>query len=608
MNLLMRAMVGLRRWATPDVGFIAVLIGSLAGIEVLGRQSQSDLHDVGALMLLSLLTVLTATRHRRTPMAWVTALHGPLDWVIERTRGWTFQMGLDMRGEPAVKRGVPPIITRTALLLSIAVVIFAGIAKWLPLSVRTGLIAVSYLLYLAALMVLWAHLAIAILLAAFVPVAIIHDSFIARHRGLGRRSRRPELLAIGGYFGFLFVLGAQCPFWVAPTASLVFTVIYLIGVMPSRRFAVQLLWRPRGSIRVRSMSWGQWVTWEFVLIGLFMQALTLASCGSLVVGDELTTASTVMPITSLLGVTLAWLGPGVLGVLCFQMLMGRWRDPARPARPSAHVRMAAADVSQAEVRQAFAQRGWQVRFDSQPPQPLDVRVVIAAAALPDDAGRQQWPLVITPPDLDRPGLWVRLLRRAEIQHRRQFLTGLESLLKVAKSKARGGMGFWLSPHFWFISGLMRDTRPGEEGDFDLIDDPILTAAIGTPYHRAFPRAVRHHLYNVLRGTRVDLIFVEDGLSFKRLRRALRVLFEVYDVHGGRRAAEEVDFRGLPGTRVVIHDFQFDEPYQSRTYPEPKYEFLGRARILHIFKDRGGEEELLDAPMDWDRQPAPLGMV
>jgi hypothetical protein len=112
----------------------------------------------------------------------------------------------------------------------------------------------------------------------------------------------------------------------------------------------------------------------------------------------------------------------------------------------------------------------------------------------------------------------------------------------------------------------------------------------------------------MRATRVDLVFIEDGVSFKRLRRVLRVLFEVYDVHAGRRPAEEVDFRGLPGTRVVIHDFQFDEPYQSRTYPEPKYEFLGRARILHVFKDRGGQEEQLESPFDMDRSPAPMGVM
>lgn len=604
MNLLMRTMVGLRRLATPDVGFAAFVIGSVLGIEILGRHSVSDLHDLGAIMLLGLLLVLTTARHRRSPMSLVSSLHRPLDWLISVTKGWTFQMGLDMRGEPRVKRGVPPIIYRAALLLSIAVVILAGLARWLPLSVRVGMMTVSYVVYLGALFALWIVMAAAILLAAFVPIAVIHDAFIARHRGSGRRPRRPEALALALYFGALFAIGANSPFWVAPLASLVFTVSYLVGVLPGRRFAVQFLWRPRGSIRVRSMSWAQWVTWEFVLIGLTMQVLTLASCGSLIVGDELAAAT--MPVTSLLGLTLSWLAPGLLGLLCWQMIQGRWRDPARRAWPVVHVRDVTAGHYRKTLKRVFAHEGWKVRFDPTLPNGLDVNIVLADEALPGDAQKQQWPLVITPADLTRPGLYVRLKRRDEIQKRRRFFGALESLLKLAGQKTRSGVGYWVSPHYWFISGLMRDSRPGEEGDFDLGEDPILTAAIGMPYHRAFPRSVRHHLYQVLRGTRIDLIFVEDGLSFKRLRRALRVLFEVYDVHAGRRPAEEVDFRGLPGTRVVIHDYQFDEPYQSSTYPEPKYEFLGRARILHIFKDRGGEEEPIESPFDLDRQPAPMG--
>ena len=87
---------------------------------------------------------------------------------------------------------------------------------------------------------------------------------------------------------------------------------------------------------------------------------------------------------------------------------------------------------------------------------------------------------------------------------------------------------------------------------------------------------------------------------------LRVLFEVYDVHAGRRPAEEIDFRGLPGTRVLIYDFQFDEPFRSEVYPEPKYDYLGRARILHVFRDRGEQEESLETPYDFSRTPAQAG--
>jgi hypothetical protein len=40
------------------------------------------------------------------------------------------------------------------------------------------------------------------------------------------------------------------------------------------------------------------------------------------------------------------------------------------------------------------------------------------------------------------------------------------------------------------------------------------------------------------------------------------------------------------------------------YPEPEYEDFGRARILHIFKDRGEQEEPLETPFDLNRMPIP----
>ena len=141
----------------------------------------------------------------------------------------------------------------------------------------------------------------------------------------------------------------------------------------------------------------------------------------------------------------------------------------------------------------------------------------------------------------------------------------------------------MAPHYWFVPGLSRDTQ---EDELNLAEGTVLSGIIGPPYHCLFPRPIRNHIYQVLRGVQIDLIFVEDGVGYRRFLRVLRMMFEVFDMYGGKRRADEIHFHGVPGTRVMIHEFQLDEPFRSEVYPEPDYENLGRARILHVFRDRG----------------------
>jgi hypothetical protein len=103
-----------------------------------------------------------------------------------------------------------------------------------------------------------------------------------------------------------------------------------------------------------------------------------------------------------------------------------------------------------------------------------------------------------------------------------------------------------------------------------------------------------------------MIFVEDGVTFRNLERALRVLTELYDVHGGTRRAEEMHFRGVPKVRAMIHEYEPGNPFRSDVYPEPKFDDLSRVRVLHIFRDRGAGEELTDQPFDFSSTPAPAG--
>jgi hypothetical protein len=199
----------------------------------------------------------------------------------------------------------------------------------------------------------------------------------------------------------------------------------------------------------------------------------------------------------------------------------------------------------------------------------------------------------------------RLERRDEIQKRRLLLKGFQKLMKHAKDRDfTGGSGFWLAPHLWLLSGMTRDdideSDNGEEPNF-------LMRSVGPPYSQVFSRPVRNYLYRLLRALEVDLIFVEDGINHRKLGKVMRVLFEVFDKFAGKRRAEEIQFQGLPKVKVLIHDFQLDQPFESSTYPEPRFEDLGRARILHIFRDRGDQEELIEPPFDSSRSPAPLWM-
>ena len=106
---------------------------------------------------------------------------------------------------------------------------------------------------------------------------------------------------------------------------------------------------------------------------------------------------------------------------------------------------------------------------------------------------------------------------------------------------------------------------------------------------------------------MDLIYLEDGVSHRKLDRVLRCLFELFDIHGGKRPAEDHHFRGVPKVRVMIHEYAPGNPFRSAGggYPEPKFDEVSRFRVLHVFKDRGGQEAETEIPFDISWQPTPV---
>lgn len=102
-----------------------------------------------------------------------------------------------------------------------------------------------------------------------------------------------------------------------------------------------------------------------------------------------------------------------------------------------------------------------------------------------------------------------------------------------------------------------------------------------------------------------MIFIEDGVSHRSFAKVLRSVFELYDVHGGKRRAEDVTFVGIPKVRVMVHEYAPEKPARPPAgYRESHFDELSRARVLHVYRDTGGHEAEADTPFDTSWEPSP----
>jgi hypothetical protein len=333
-----------------------------------------------------------------------------------------------------------------------------------------------------------------------------------------------------------------------------------------------------------------------MLGSLLVFAVLLTACGGWLFGAP--HADDSMPVTSLFGRVAAWLMPLLLIVVGLRLHASRRSDPARRTGPTAHVNGIDWGSIQTATR-AIRAWGWRTRSTPAPRQPGDVRILVVPQAESEAAEFDpRWPLKVSVADVEAGEVKERLSRRDEIQVRRQLFRGLQKLFKRASAfKGPAGGGFWLAPHWWFVDGVGRE-------DADANMDDSAPPLVGPPYHRAIPARARQQAHAMLRATQVDMIFIEDGVTFKNIERVLRIVAELYDVHAGRRRAEDFHFRGLPKIKVMIHEYEPGNPFRSDLYPEPKFDDLSRVRVLHVFRDRGGHEELVDPPFDMSWTPAP----
>jgi hypothetical protein len=582
------------------VWFTSWVLSLLVALEIVGRlQATSDVHDLLAASVLVLLGLLVALRHHQEPLGWLSSLIGLGRPASKHVGKFTFQIGIDLRGSPPLPRGYPPSVVGLLVLCLAWLLTILIVPGWFPLGLRVIASQVCYVGYLAVLVGMWGVLLLLGLASVFIPWAMLHDLFITSGTGPARYWRNWEHLGLPIYLSALFLAQLVLPIWVPLALCLLALLVNLATIAIPSNPDVKFIWRLHAGGQVYCLTWGRWVTCEFTLLTLGVVNLALTACAGVALGHDAATSET-MRITTLFGQAVTWLAPGALCALVGQTVAGRLRDPARSGRPTVHIAGHPTQPQRDELKALFAQRGWEVRLAPAPPQPGNVRVKLIDA---DPADRPDaWPLPVRLADLHQPAVLERLQRRDEIQKRRRLISGLELLFKqAARRKYKRGSGYWVAPHYWFINGLLRDEN---EEELDFREGTIWTGTIGPAYHRVLPRNVRHYYYQMMRALEIDLVFVEDGVGFRRYCRVLRLMFEVFDIYGGRRRADEMHFQGVPGTRVLIHEYVLQDPFKSELYPEPEFENLGRARLLHIFRDRGEQFERIEPPGDFSNIPVP----
>ena len=516
---------------------------TLTLVEIVGRRFTSDSLDAVSLFVICLLGFLTTRLHKTHHLKIVSVAKELPRILVQAYHRSTLEIGVDLAKSPPLPRVVPPHLKKRVVLLTLILGCAGCLAPSLPSGGRVFLSTHFYLLLLAVEGLIWTGLALGIAVYSFFIYARLHDWFVERHIGQQPRSIQTEARATVVVFLALLGSAIVLPLWWALSVQILLLIVAAIAPLVSSP-GLELTWRHRSGGSTHVYD-GRWMVWsKSVGSLLFAIAAILVAGGECLWPAPFAPYQGMAPVTVFLGRLFAWTALGGNCVVIYFVVR-------------------------------FAAMGMFFH------------------------GREFWSV--------RPPVAVAEDRRLEIQCRREILRPLQKLFRrAARQRGKRGTGIWITLQHWFVLGLSRDSNGDESFDRETT---ILDEIVGPPYFQIFTGRSRRHFQRMTDALRVDLIFVENGVSFQRLVRVLRMMFEIYDVHGGRQKAEEMHFAGLPGVRVLIHNFDFsDSPRHGRShYPEPDYEDVGRARILHIFKDRGEETVETPIPESWEGTPVLSGV-
>lgn len=470
--------------------------------------------------------------------------------------------------------------------------LFAGL-----LFVKTS---VSYTLYLTLLAVLWSALALTALIGSRVAANWLAES----GRGPGASVHLPLLAFAGAWFVSLAAL-----LFLPGIAALVALLLVgwlrgrALGNMPARSYLFcrrDSEGRPRAvpvHSYLRRVHTGMLALLALIVVISQAQRLWLAE-GPRSPFAFTTWLGILATLSSLLLVARA-------GTHFHRLLGGGGIPPEVPLTPTLWIRTpegaegATDEWAHSEAWYGLArENGWLVLRDGRPPE-HEYDLVMGVASDP----RRFTPR----PPTDEADARFQLERRLHIVMRRRFHRSLQGLYKRLRAETpEEGSGYLFCPHIWLVPGVVRDVEPGQPTQQE---SGTLGASgfYGPPYAAAFSHRVRRYMGGILRDLEVDIIYWEDAITWRDLRRVLTVAYEVHDQ--GRSPALERHFVGIPRVRVVIQE-EAAEPEPSRSWLEGgratfEHAAPGHARILLVLRDRGKDEEAVTPdPVDsWIKTPS-----
>jgi hypothetical protein len=585
------------------------LLGLLAlvAIEFLGRYAETDLAD-GVIVAISIFLVVLFVRDSRGTARRVMRrarqqMHQALVRLVEN---W-LAIEADLRGQPRLERGLPRAQVLPAILVSLPLPALAVLGRTSASGFRDPLADLVYVVYIVLLAASWAAMLATIVVLVYASITFAREAF-GQRRPFGTWAIPiwvwPSAMVIITLYGFF-----QLPHWSALILAVIGFLASAAVLLAPGTPRLDLVWRTEDGNR-RGADWTSFFILHSALVILVPMLIAMLGSSPAIMRGWGAPIFHTMPVTGVCAVLLAWVTAAWAltwaAAVTALVVSGRREDPARPVPLRLHLRDEGSQLDDSRIEAALGQTGWLYRRQAGESRPGEVSLLFGERTEPGSYRWQpDWPLCVGPSDLEDPDLHARVRRRDEHQRRRALMRGLKRIFKsVPRASLGEGEGLLLGPQHWFFSGLTRDEGRDRLNEEEL---QIRQETIGPDFRDVMPLAARSHFFAVMRGLEIDLIYLERGVRYAQLRRVMRILFDVHDMGGGQRPLNERDLHGVPGLRAVIHGFDFEDPFRSELYPEPSYESIGRARILHLFRDRGDDSVRDELPREFFDLPLPVPM-